>query len=267
MSPVAHLTAVLFNPVSFFGGINVGNMTDAMSLLKGTGIITLLIGLIYLLIKFELINLVSIEEETIGIRTRWGRPHYKRNRRLDRLEPGRHWKIKGMHGIILRNLRDNPANLGEIILNFQGRTCRTEMTLVWAVAGEDSPKGDQDLYNSIYKIRDTDREDQDVSVLEQMVTRSTLDGLRRMVSGASADQDGFPELSLKKLKRQVGRQLRANYGIRLIDLLIGPMSWKGEQLHKDGLKAIADAIKETGWSFDGNSIPDFPDTAARSLES
>jgi hypothetical protein len=238
---------------------------------RGVGIGTLVLASLYVVIKFKVVDIVSVQEGTRAARSSWGRAKYHRyeipahwawaerwhwSRRMKHrkgrlvvLGTGRHLVIRGLHGLIVINLRDIPSDLPQRNMAFKRRTLIFDGTLVWRIHYEDSEWGDQCLYNSIWSVRDTNVHDQDISHLTQKVLSLVMNALRLHLPVTTADQEGFPLVTVGQLSALCGDELITKHGVELVDFLPAPMSWTEAQIRADAevskARILAKAIRRS----------------------
>jgi hypothetical protein len=115
---------------------------EIMKIAKGSGIFTIVGTMVFLIIRFKLVEIVSIEQETVAVRLIWGKPKYnhrwsaqfidwclgnivlatpvlvfltrrscRASNQIDRLgrlvvlKPGAHKVFRGWQGLVVVNLR------------------------------------------------------------------------------------------------------------------------------------------------------------------
>lgn len=220
-------------------GLQAGSVID---FLKGTGILGLTAGLIIIMVKFKLVYLLSVEQETEALRMPWGVAKYRRNGRLVRLSPGRHLVIRGFHDIVVVSKREIPLSLERFPVTIDGRTLELEGTIAYEVIAPDTPAGDVTMLRSVMSVRDTDRQNQTSAGLDAKVKAIVMDWLRQSLPTLPRDPEGFPVLTYKKVEKGVRKELKRRHGVRLASFLLHPPAWTmGYQILGAG-QVIADAI-------------------------
>jgi hypothetical protein len=266
------LSAVV--PLVFPSGNPVMDMLgspEVMGFLKTSGIFTGVAGLIFVVVKFKLVELVSIENETVALRQSWGKvKHYnpRLSRTVDRLlrstvlatpamrfaighserlrkrlaragrvvvlHPGAHEVFRGMHNLILVSLREVVLEGEKSKMTYCGRTLEYQVIAVLQVAYDGTPWGEENLVKSVFSVRDTNIHDGDIGVLRDKFRAILGRATAAIQATAPADEQGFPVLELESYKEEAETEILELHGYYLRKLYIPPMAWVGEQIEKDG---------------------------------
>ena len=254
------------NPVAdFFGN------PDVMGFLKTSGIYTGIAGILFVMIKFQLVQVISIEPETVAIRQSWGRVKYYNPRtarlvdwlsrnsvlatplmsfamnhsprlctrlaragRLVVLHPGPHEVFRGMHNLIVISLREIVLNMPKETMTYKGRTLHYKMTPTLQVAYDGTVWGEQNLLKSVFSVRDTNFHDGDIGVLRDKLTAIFEAAATRIQAVATPDKNSFPKLKTKQFRQEAGAQILDLHGYRMRKLHTAPMSWTEAQIIRDG---------------------------------
>lgn len=174
------------------------------------------LAILYVLIKFKVIELVSVDQATELVRTRWKTARYykfgKRKGRLIRLKPGRHLIIKGIHGgwpvptaEIISTLLDEQLSIG-------GRAYMIHrVSIGFQVHTTDDPIGDEAVLRYLLSIQDANRGDQIPEGLLQKVQSIIM---RWLPDATVNDPFGIPTAVESTLERLVHDELYA-HGVEL----------------------------------------------------
>lgn len=210
--------------------------------LKGTGILGALAGVVIILVKFKLVYLLSVEQETEALRMPWGVAKYRRNGRLVRLRPGRHLVIRGFHDIVVVSKREIPLAFERFPVTIDHRTLELEGVISYEVIAPDTPAGDATMLRSVMSVRDTDRQNQTSAGLDAKVRAIVMDWLRQALPSLERDEQGFPLVNFRVVEKGVRKQLKRRHGVRLASFLLHPPAWTAGQQTLDAGRLIADAI-------------------------
>lgn len=235
----------MFNPAAEYLG------SHSKDIFQGVSLGVVLLGLGWVIVKYEFIQLVSVEEGTVALRLSWGKPrrfHFGRRKgRMIVLVAGRHLVIRGIHGLAIISLRQEILKLEARDLTFEGRTLRWEGTLTWRVTYEDSPEGDRHLYNRVWSVADKNVQDQAIGKYEARLVALFEQGLRTSLHTTGATEEGFPDIQLANIQRFVRQPLLEQHGAVFTELSVQAMAWTGEQINRDGrveaAKLLAEALR------------------------
>jgi hypothetical protein len=244
---------------------------EVMGFLKTSGIFTGIAGVVFVVVKFKLVEVVSIENETVALRQSWGRVkhYYPRTARfvswllgnfvlappllsfvltrsprfslrletagrLVVLHPGAHEVFRGMHSLIVVSLREIVLKMPEETVTYRGRTLHYKLTPTLKVAYDGTWWGEQNLLKSVFSVRDTNIHDGDIGVLRDKLEAIFGNATAKIQVSANPDSQGFPKLKAKHFRREVGRRVLDLHGYWMCELLPGPMSWTEAQIERDG---------------------------------
>jgi len=226
---------------NLFQGVFSGN---SLGILKASGVLTALGGLIFLIVKFDLIKWIVIEDGQRGLRVRWGRAKKdKKTGQYRILTPGgkKYIYFKVIHAVAVVNIRVSASNLGQLTQTFKGRKILMTMKTLWEI--EDTP---QSIRDSVFSVNDPDRFDTTNKTLEELVVGFTKQAVVAALRTAGADEDGLPILDHDTIQGHIDEDLSKLYGVKWVGLIDEEISFSEAQLHKDGLMAVAEAIRSTG---------------------
>lgn len=228
----------------FLGGITPDSIE---AFFKGTGILGAVGVLLYLVIRYKVVRLVSVDSASEWIRAKWGVEQYrhfgKRHGRLVRLKAGRHLIIRGMYDGWEVCMREIPLVIKGITQPFRGRMLQfDQLTISYQVIAPDTLEGDKTMLLSFLSVRNLDRDNQKSESLDDKVLSITLAGLGRHLKNAEADEYGLPRLSQKRLIRLVERPLRKKHGVRIVGIMWSEPTWLMGQQQFDAGRMIARAL-------------------------
>jgi hypothetical protein len=248
---------------------------DWGSFLKGSSILTIAGLLLYSIIRWKVIELVSVETSTVAIRTTWGKPRYYNRRtyklflwgawnsewvmrgtawamrfsrvekfvsrlgRLVVLHPGVHKVFRGWHGLIEINLREIPLDMGKMEMTYRGRTLAYDPVVIVQLDYSDDHAGDRNLINSVYSVRDTQLRDQSMDNMRAKIKAMHARAFADVQGRVSKDKQGFPKFDLGHIQDAIAEELLTLHGYRTKKVLIPPMAWTDAQVRKDGQIAAA----------------------------
>ena len=226
---------------NLFQGVFSGN---SLGILKASGVLTALGGLIFLIVKFDLIKWIVIEDGQRGLRVRWGRAKKdKKTGEYKILKPGgkRYLYFKVIHAVAVVNIRVSASSLGQLTVTFKGHKILMTMKTLWEI--EDTP---QSIRDSVFSVNDPDRFDTTNKTLEELVVGFSKQAVVAALRTTQADEDGLPILDLDMVKEHIDKDLREVYGVKWVGFIDEEISFSEAQLHKDGLMAVAEAIRFNG---------------------
>jgi hypothetical protein len=260
----------------FLTGSVMGITTDFMGFLRGLSITTILALVVWMIWKFEIICLISVQEGTVAIRTSWGRPRFHRTNRQERkgrllvLHPGRHLIVKGLHGLVVVNLRVDVLQMPTQKMTVKGRTfIREGMLFDWRIPYEDSFEGDLRLLNRVWFLADGNVHDASIANYRQKLVGVLEKALSEaLLTTDPRESDLFPSFRLPVIRELVaqseqqsriwvtgdGRQLLEENKKRfifpeLVDMTVPVMAYTDAQTEADAeieaAKIKAEAAIET----------------------
>jgi hypothetical protein len=253
-SAVVTGTTWLFMPIS---GAGV-DLTDLHNIIKKVSIVTVLGAILFLMVRFEITTIHSVQEGTVAVRTSWGRPKYSRygsrKGRLVTLQAGRHLMIRGLHGLVVVSLREEHISLPAQEVTFKGRTLQMyPLDINWRIEWEDTLEGDKILLNRVWFVADNNVHDLAIGTFETKLHVLLKKALSMHLEVADASDDGFPVFKLEMLasfaKRVIDEseaQLVAGRTMKFIlpkltMLSVPPMSWTPGQQRVDAARIEAEA--------------------------
>jgi hypothetical protein len=258
------------NPISNADTFLNFSGSDWTGFLKGSGLVTIVLGLCFLIIRYKFVELISIEKGTVAVRTSWGKPKFYNRRtskllilgvnnsdtfvqvvawmmryswvarclermgRLVVLHPGPHKVFRGWQGLILVNLREIPLKLEKTEMTFISRTLWYQPNFVVQLDYADDRDGDRRILNSIYTVRDTDLHDQSIDNLRTKLEAMFGQSFSDVQPDTEADEQGFPKFQLDGVREVVTEQLHDRHGFNLKLMYIPPMAWTEAQIRRDG---------------------------------
>lgn len=231
------------NLINDFGGFN-GITPDAIiAFIKGTGILGAIAGLIFVLIKFKVIRLVSVDRGSEWIRAKWGVEQYyrfgKRRGRLVRLKAGRHLLLRGVYDGWEICRREIPLVIENLNQPFRDRVLQFDrITINYKVIAPDTPRGDKLMLRSFLSVRNLDKDNQKSESLDAKVVSITLAKLGAYLHQAQADDFGQPLLSATEWVAITQKTLRKKHGVRLTSVEWTAPTWTVA----DGANRIAQAL-------------------------
>lgn len=244
---------------------------EAKGFFTKSGIVTLVLVLVFLALRHKLVQVVSIEENTVALRQSWGRVKYYYPRtarligwllgnfvlaapvltffirrsgwfqkrlskagRLVVLHPGPHEVFRGMHSLIVVNLREIPMEVEEDTMTYQGRTLNYQLSATFQAAYDGTWWGEQNLVKFVFSVRDTNIHDGDIGALRDKLRSILVRATAKIVPLATPDKQRFPKLRFEQYYEIAGQEILELHGCYLRDVFSSPMSWTEGQLEKDG---------------------------------
>ncbi|MDB5165227.1 MAG: hypothetical protein JWM00_117 [Candidatus Saccharibacteria bacterium] len=233
-----------------FGGISAGQIMSSTAsglgqfggFVKTTGVIGLVITILILLVRFNIIRVLMIQEGETALLIRRGKVVISKKTQLPRiLNPGRYQ----IHVAILRHIaivsnRERVIDLGSLPVTIGGITWVVPLSLVWRIMGD--PKS---LRDALIRVSDGNRFDEKFGALENMVKEQCVAGLAFAFKQGTTGADGGPPIiDFGLVHEDVENRLKA-YGCNYDQLLEAPMYRYADQHGKDGQLSIAEAIKDS----------------------
>lgn len=228
----------------FIGGITPDSVE---AFFKGTGILGAVGVLMYLMIRYKVIRIVSVDSASEWIRAKWGVEQYrrfgKRRGRLVRLKAGRHLLIRGMYDGWEVCLREIPLVISGLAQPFRGRMLQFDrLTISYKVIAPDTLDGDTLILRSFLSVRNLDRDNQKSESLDDKVLSIALSGLSKHLQHAARDQYGLPVISKKAWIKLVTKRLRKMHGVEITAIELTAPTWVLGQQQFEAGRLIALAL-------------------------
>ena len=211
--------------------------------LKTTGILGLVVGGIFLLVKFNIVKMLMIQEGETGLLIRKGKVVLDKKSGLPRIvNPDRYQ----LHIAILRHIaivsnRERAVDLGSLPITVHGVTWVAPLVMVWSINGDPVS-----MKNALIRVSDGNRFDEKFGALEKMMKEQATAGLAKAFRTASPGlNDNPPVIDYSSVEDELQKRA-GGYGCHYHELLESPVYRYAEQHQKDGLLAIAEAVNSAG---------------------
>lgn len=223
-----------------------GGVTQVLGFLKGAGLVSLGLGIIFIVVKAGIIKLVMLEEGEVALILRRGKVVYVKKTNLPKvLVPGGYvLHISLFRHIAVISTRERVIELGTHPVTVGGETWATRFALVWFVLGD--PKS---LHLALTRVHDTDKFDGKFGGLTDMLQEEAIGRLASIFKSAHLDpEDGIPIVDFEASRVDFEAQHK-EYGTGFGKILHAPFYRYDPQHTKDGSieiaasnRAIAEAI-------------------------
>lgn len=215
-----------------------GGMSQFVGFLKGAGVLSLVLGLIFIAVKTGILRLVMLEPGEVALILRRGKIVRDKRTGLPKvLYPGK----SVLHVSLLRHVavistRERVTELGSHPFTVEKKTWETRFSLVWGL--DETPEA---LELALTKVHDTNKFDAKFGGLTDMLQEMAIASLVELTNTAQLDdRTEVPQLDTRN--RVYCERLESDfsrYGSRFCRIQHAPIFRFANQHEEDGHRAIA----------------------------
>lgn len=216
-----------------------GGMSRAYNWLKAAGVISLVAGLFFVLIKFDIIGLKMPPENSCFMVARRGRIVRDKNGEVVLYFAGRNRiHIANYRCLVPVHFGDRFVSLGMHEFTVEGVTWKREFTMVWRIC-----RSTRDIEKIVTMVSDSNWWDGKFNQLTDAVRETATGQLAELLSRSTIDTStGVPSIDKRFTAEMIAPALN-RYSCEYHELLPAPVSRTAAQQQKDGNLAIAQSIR------------------------
>jgi hypothetical protein len=205
--------------------------------LKASGAIGICVTILFLLVRFNIVKVLTIQEGETGLLVRRGKVKLDKKTGLPKLVNTDRYQL---HVAIFRHIaivnnRARPLELGSIPFTVGGESWTAPLSLNWSIRGDAVS-----MRNALTKVSDGNRFDEKFTALEAMVKKQCIAGLKVAFDSANLGCDGAPPTINFSVASNDVKARFDKYGCDFEELLEEPLHRSA--VPYDGMKLIADSI-------------------------
>ena len=236
-----------WSDVTNLASATTGGLGRIGDFVKTTGILSVIGGLGFILLKFNIVKVLTIQEGETGLLVRRGKVVIDKKTGLPRIVNADRYQV---HVAIFRHIavvnnRERTLHLGSLPVTVEDETWVAPLVVNWSIRGDAVSMRD-----ALTKVSDGNRFDEKFEALEAMIREQCIAALPPAFAEARLMNNGSaPVIDYSVIEEDLlGRTNR--YGCGFHELLQGPMHRGEAQHNKDGMIEIAKAVEELAERLD-----------------
>ena len=226
-----------FDPVK--GVMDIGNgFSSAYKYIKAAGIISAVLGFVFILFRFNIIGLKMAPENSSFMVARRGIMVRDKNGEVVLHDSGRNrWHVINYRQLVPVHFGDRFVELGLFEFALNGITWKANFTLRWRI-----PKDKKLIELIVTSVSDRNWWDGEFNQLTRAIKEKATGKLGPLLQQAWLDEASETPQFSEILADELFNEALATYGGQYFELIVSPVSRTDAQQGKDGNVAIANAI-------------------------